>query len=174
VSRSVDDLLALLGEGAGVADDDRVDQLQHALQCAAVLRAGGADDELVAAGLVHDVGHLLPGGFHTDDHETVGAAAVRPLLGDRVARLVELHVPAKRWLVSVGTHDLSPGSALSLEVQGGRMSDEERAAFEADPLHADAVRLRRADEAAKDGSKPAAAAELRAWRPLLTRVAEFA
>ena len=48
-----------------------VSQLDHALQTAALLeRSHPDDDELAVAGLVHDIGHLLPGGTdeaHADD-----------------------------------------------------------------------------------------------------------
>jgi predicted HD phosphohydrolase len=171
---TVDELLGLLASGAGVLDSadeagNAVDQLQHALQCAEVLAAHGAGDELVAAGLVHDVGHLVGDGFHVDDHERVGADLVRPLLGDVVADLVALHVPAKRYLAGAEAYALSTGSSMSLAVQGGPMDAAERAAFEREPLVAGALELRRADEAAKD---PAATPRpLDAWRPLLLSLA---
>ena len=43
-----------------------------------------------------------------------------------------------------------PNSVRSLELQGGLMSADEIEAFRANPLHAEAVRLRRYDEEAKD------------------------
>ena len=103
------------------------------------------------AGLVHDLGHVL-GDFHTVDHGEVGAAWVEPVLGTHVARLTELHVPAKRYLVATDADyaaELSDGSALSLEFQGGVMTEAEAAEFAADPHGPDAAVLRRADEAAK-------------------------
>lgn len=171
---TVDDLLALLESGTGVLDSadeagNAVDQLQHALQCAEVLAAAGASDTVVAAGLVHDVGHLVDDGFHVDDHELVGAALVRPLLGEDVAALVALHVPAKRYLAGSEAYELSAGSTMSLAVQGGPMTAGERAAFEREPLHREAVALRRADEAAKDPS--ATPRSLESWRPLLEQLA---
>ena len=77
-----------------------VTQLDHALQTAALLaHLHPGDDELAAAGLVHDIGHLLPGG--TDEtHATDAARAVRRALGERVAATVGLHVAAKRYLVA--------------------------------------------------------------------------
>ena len=55
---------------------------------------------------------------------------MRDLLGDRVAALVELHVPAKRYLVTVDDSygaALSAGSTASLARQGGALDDAERA-----------------------------------------------
>ena len=54
-----DDVVARF-EGWGTQNyDEDVSQLDHALQTAALARAEGADDALVAAALLHDVGHLL-------------------------------------------------------------------------------------------------------------------
>ncbi|GGT23815.1 hypothetical protein GCM10010254_50500 [Streptomyces chromofuscus] len=90
---------------------------------------------------MHDIGHLLRPG---DDagHAEHAADAVRSLLGERVARLVRLHVPAERYLAAV-----SPGRGLS--PQGGAMNPAEAAAFARDPLAEDAVTLRQADDAGK-------------------------
>jgi predicted HD phosphohydrolase len=170
---TVDDLFALLAGGADMLDSadeagNAVDQLRHGLQCAAVLQADGADDELVVAGLFHDIAHLVPDDFHVADHETVGAELVRPLLGDRVAELIALHVPAKRYLAATEAYELSAGSAFSLEVQGGAMKPDEAAAFAALPHAAGAIALRRADEKAKD---PTVMSEpLDSWRPLVGTV----
>ena len=58
---------------------------------------------------MHDIGHR----FGPDEqHGVLGAERVRALLGDRVAGLVEAHVPAKRYLV---TTDASYRSRLSTE-----------------------------------------------------------
>src|SRR5437764_1428566 len=84
--------------------------------------------------------------FHTVDHGEVGGAWVEPLLGERVARLTVLHVPAKRYLVATDADyaaELSDGSALSLEFQGGVMTPDEAATFAADPYGPDAATLRR-------------------------------
>ncbi len=173
---TVDDLIALLASCEGYYDSlgddgDPIPILAHSLQCAARLsEVAPDDDELIVAGLVHDIGHRLQPA-HPVEHGVVAADAVRDLLGDRVAALVELHVPAKRYLVTVDDGyraSLSAGSTASLARQGGALDDAERAAVERRPELEDALTLRRADEAAKrpDALVPG----LDHWRPMMERV----
>lgn len=152
---------------------DPVALLDHGLQVAAVLRAWHPDDvELQVAGLVHDIGHLLRPGDEAG-HAAAGARAVEPLLGERVAALVELHVPAKRYLATVApSRALSPESARTLELQGGLMTADEVAAFEASPYGMAAVTLRRADDAGKViGLARPPVEELAGWRKVIEAVA---
>jgi predicted HD phosphohydrolase len=146
--------------------------LHHGLQCAAVLRASHPDDnELQVAGLLHDLGHILEPSCE-DRHGAIGADFVRPVFGDRVAALVEDHVPAKRYLVTVDASyrgQLSTGSARTLVLQGEAMTAEEVAQFRSSRYFDAAVELRRADEAAKD---PGASVEsLDTWLPTMKFVA---
>ncbi|WP_394428694.1 HD domain-containing protein [Streptomyces sp. SGAir0957] len=173
--RTVEELMAALHACRGAWDTpdrsgDPVDLHDHALQTAALLRRGRpSDKELQVAGLVHDLGHLL---YPGDDagHADRGADAVRGLLGERVARLVRLHVPAKRYLSALEPgRGLSAQSARTLAAQGGPMSAREIAAFEADPLAEDAVTLRQADDAGKVVGLDAGVME--DWRPVLELVA---
>ncbi|RZB14492.1 HD domain-containing protein [Streptomyces sp. F001] len=173
--RSVEELMDLLNACRGVRDTpdctgDPVDLHDHALQTAALLRRSRpADKELQIAGLVHDIGYLLRPGDEAGqaDH---AADAVRALLGERVSRLVRLHVAAKRYLAAVSAgRELSPRSAQTLSRQGGPMSPAEAAAFERDPLADDAVTLRQADEAGKVIGFDAGVLE--DWRTVLELVA---
>ncbi len=160
--------------GEGVTD------LHHALQCAALARREGADDDLVLAALVHDIGRLLavaaaadgrPRRESPDDHHGVwGGAALRPFVPARVLAAVERHVEAKRYLCVVDrayAAALSPASVRSLAVQGGPLSAGERALFEGEPWAEEAVRLRRWDDGAKDAA--AACAPFEEYRALLVR-----
>ncbi len=174
---SVDQLCELLASCAGRFDSlgpdgDPVDILAHSLQCAEVLAGVAPDDhELQVAGLVHDLGHVVTPG-EAIAHGRTGAAYVRPLLGARVARLTELHVPAKRYLVATDAgyaSALSDGSARSLAVQGGALDAREQSALEADADLADALTLRRADEAAKVVGREVPGIDR--WRPVLEQVA---
>jgi len=122
-----------------------INQLQHALQSAACAEADGAPPATVLASLLHDVGHMI--------HEELGAAWLAERFGPEVSEPVRLHVAAKRYLCTVEPDyygKLSDDSIRSLKLQGGLMSPDEVAAFRANPWHAEAVRLRRFDEEAKD------------------------
>ncbi|NIY62706.1 hypothetical protein SMALB_0626 [Streptomyces malaysiensis] len=90
-------------------------------------------------------------------HEVAGAEFARRRVGERAAWVIARHVPAKRYLVATDPayHALlSPVSVASLKVQGGPMDEREVAEFAAHPLAADAVALRRWDDAAKDPDGP--------------------
>ena len=150
--RSSDELVATLEATAGLADDEPVDLLADALQCAAILeRVAPADHELQIAGLVHDLGTVLAPG-RPAAHAAVGASAVRELLGDRVAELVAHHDAAKRYLVTTEPgyrHRLSTRSRETLRLQGGLLDPEERAALDGYADLDAVLTLRRADDAAK-------------------------
>lgn len=141
--------------------DEQVSQLEHAVQCAQLARESGADDELVVAALLHDIGHLLELDRRAGDvdlarndaHEATGAAHLGRFFGAGVSAPVALHVEAKRYLCTVEDDyyaTLSVGSVRSLELQGGRMSAAEVARFAAHPAAQRAIALRRFDEAGKD------------------------
>jgi phosphonate degradation associated HDIG domain protein len=137
-----------------------INQLQHALQAAALAEADAAPPATVLASLLHDVGHMIhqlgedPAARGVDDvHEELGAKWLAERFGPEVSEPVRLHVAAKRYLCTVESDyfgKLSPDSVRSLKLQGGTMSAGELDAFRANPHHAEAVRLRRYDEAAKD------------------------
>ncbi|MEO3869875.1 HD domain-containing protein [Nonomuraea sp. B12E4] len=157
---SRDELFDLFEGLAGLPyGGEAVDQRTHALQAAAHAVAADADDELVLAAAFHDVGRARPvaTAHRGMPHEEAGAAFARDHLTERSAWAIQQHVAAKRYLVAVnpayhGT--LSPVSVRSLRVQGGPMSQEEVAAFEAHPWSQDAVSLRLWDDAAKDPRGP--------------------
>jgi gamma-butyrobetaine dioxygenase len=167
---TVDELLDLYERRGSEHYDEAVGQLDHALQTAALAAEGGAAEPLVAAALLHDAGHLLAlrVGPHLGPHERTAAAFLAELFPASVTTPIALHVAAKRYLCAVepAYHaGLSAGSQRSLRGQGGPMGAGERAAFQATPAWADAVALRRWDDAGKvDG---AVVPGLAAYEPLL-------
>jgi 2-amino-1-hydroxyethylphosphonate dioxygenase (glycine-forming) len=86
-------------------------------------------------------------------HDTIGASYLRELgFPERVARLVEGHVAAKRYLCfkKKGYFEgLSEGSVFTLKHQGGIMTSSEAKKFEQDPDFSFMVKMRHWDEAAK-------------------------
>jgi phosphonate degradation associated HDIG domain protein len=163
---------AYLGEPVTVA--------QHMLQCAALALADGAPDSLVAAALLHDIGHLSEGaeGEYTPDdtvdkrHDQAGAKLLEGHFPPAVVEPVRLHVAAKRYLCATDPSyygRLSVASKHSLALQGGPMSEAEIAAFEALGYHDEAIRVRLWDDAGKvEGLSVPTFREL---RPLLERLA---
>jgi phosphonate degradation associated HDIG domain protein len=144
------------GSGYG---GEAVTQREHALQAAHFARQTGASPALVAAALLHDIGHLLhdlpddaPDQGVDDRHEQLGAAWLRRWFGPETAEPVRLHVAAKRYLCAAEPayfEHLSEPSLVSLRLQGGPMSADEVEQFRASPHFEAAVLLRRWDEAAK-------------------------
>ena len=158
---------------------ERVTQLDHALQCAALAEADGAGEALIAAALLHDYGHLFEGRGDAAKrngadlkHEAFGARALRRWFGPGVTRPIALHVAAKRYLCAAEPDyeaALSSASTLSLSLQGGRFTPAQAARFMRAPFAADAVRLRRWDDAGKvEGARTPG---LDHYWPLLERLA---
>ena len=133
-----------------------VTQLEHAVQCAALARAQGAAPSLVAAALLHDIGHLFgmeeDATEHDDRHEIAGARALKDLFDESVRGPIALHVAAKRYLCFTQAgyfQALSPASQASLVLQGGPFDNAEATAFERLPYCREAVSLRRFDDMGK-------------------------
>jgi phosphonate degradation associated HDIG domain protein len=143
---------------------EAVTQLEHALQAAQMAEQAGADAPLIAAALLHDVGHLLhdlaedaPDRGIDDAHEAVAAQWLANWLPPETVEPVRLHVAAKRYLCAtdpVYHSRLSGSSILSLKLQGGPMTAAEVRAFRSSPFFQAAVRLRVWDEAAKVPALP--------------------
>jgi [1-hydroxy-2-(trimethylamino)ethyl]phosphonate dioxygenase len=156
----IDDIISLFNRrGGSQYGHEAVTQLEHALQSAQLATADGATPILIAASLLHDIGHLLhelpddaPDQGIDDHHENSAFHYLKKHFQTGVAEITGLHVAAKRYLVTVEPSyrkTLSEPSIVSLGLQGGPMSERERRAFEANPFHAEAVQLRRYDDAAK-------------------------
>jgi predicted HD phosphohydrolase len=152
-----------------------VSQRAHALQCATLAVGTGAEDELVAAALLHDIGYTpwVQAVAPRRSHERAAAAFLLPRLGDRVAWLVGHHVAAKRYLVAVQdgyTEGLSEASRRSLRAQDGPASAAEIATWRAHPWWPQAVLVRHWDDRAK---VPGATTLSTSWfRNLLARLAD--
>ena len=151
---------AIAAKGGNLYGGEPVTQQQHALQCAQLAEDDGASKALIAAALLHDIGHLLEHDFEAamareEDrfHENVGNAYLQKWFGPEVTEPVRLHVASKRYLCATDPDylaKLSPASLHTLKIQGGPMSDAEVAAFEANDNYREAVRLRIWDDLGKN------------------------
>jgi predicted HD phosphohydrolase len=182
---AVDAVFALFAaHGSGDYVGEAVSQEQHATQAAALAAAAGLEPAVVAASLLHDVGHMVGlaeptahgrmGDCGTVAHEGVGASWLADLrFAPRVAALVRRHVDAKRYLCAVDAGyeaRLSPASRTTLGYQGGPMAADEVARFNADAEKDVILKMRGFDEAAKD---PAAVVPpLASYRALLEALVE--
>lgn len=139
---------------------EAITQAEHALQCATSAEAYGASDALIAAALLHDIGHMID----KDDarlarsgvdarHERQGAQFLEKSFPQATSEPVRLHVAAKAYLCAIDPEyrgQLSPVSQRSLELQGGTMSAADADAFRQLPFAEDAILLRRWDDLAKE------------------------
>ena len=133
---------------------ESISQYEHALQCGDIALRAGADDELVIASLLHDIGHFCPsptkstkmGPWGVERHEEIGAEFLISLgFSERVADLVRSHVQAKRYLVATNPaylQSLSIASLETLKLQGGAMSADEVKKFSVKKTLKDILRLR--------------------------------
>ncbi|MGF1578813.1 MAG: phosphonate degradation HD-domain oxygenase [Gemmataceae bacterium] len=156
----VDRIFSLFRErGESAYIGEKVSQQEHALQAAWAAEKHGAKSELIAAALLHDIGHLLhrlsedvaDQGID-DRHEEVGQRFLEKHFPPEVTEPVRLHVAAKRYLCAIDPNyfgQLSAASVKSLGLQGGPFSEREAAEFESRPHWQAAVALRRWDELAK-------------------------
>lgn len=81
--RLIDALKALDNSLAGY----RVSRLTHSLQTATRAEADGADDEMIIAALIHDLGDDLA----PENHSQLAAAIIRPYARAEVTWILEMH-----------------------------------------------------------------------------------
>ncbi len=157
---TLDDIASLFSRhGARMYSGEPVTQVQHALQTAALAEQHGANDELVTACLLHDLGHMLNDQGETptlrgldDTHQYFALPFLRGLFSDRVLDIIKLHVDAKRYLCAIDADywaALSADSKRSLELQDGVYNEKQCIEFIAQPAAPDAVKLRQWDDQAK-------------------------
>jgi len=159
MSGPVDEALALYARKGRLSYGEGVSMIEHGLQAAFLAEQEDATPAMIAAALLHDIGHLLHSlpedvadkGIDSQ-HESLASAWLSQYFPPAVSEPVRLHVAAKRYLCAVEPGyqtALSPASQLSLALQGGPMSEAEAARFAGERFSADAVKLRRWDDLAK-------------------------
>jgi phosphonate degradation associated HDIG domain protein len=162
-------IVAFIGDiferrGADSYLGEQVTMSEHMLQAAALAEESDAGDELIAAALLHDIGHYTNefpedaqnAGIDTH-HDEAGAAVLAPFFPRLVTDCVRHHVAAKRYLCATDPtyYDrLSPASVHTLNLQGGPMTPAEVAAFRENSNLDPIIQVRLWDEAAKTPGTP--------------------
>ena len=140
-----------------------VTMAEHMLQTAKVAEESGGDKYDIIAGLLHDIGHYI----HEFDedclaqgqdnfHEEAGGEMLERFFPDTVVDPVRFHVAAKRYLCTVEPSyydELSEASIHSLNLQGGKMNDDEVAEMESNPNLKRIIFMRRSEEKGKELGK---------------------
>ncbi|MDZ4826878.1 MAG: HD domain-containing protein [Actinomycetota bacterium] len=79
--------LELLRSLAEITDGFAVDQLTHCLQTATLAERAGADDELIFASLLHDIGKAVS----VPNHPEIAAAIIKPYVRSDVYDAIRVH-----------------------------------------------------------------------------------
>jgi predicted HD phosphohydrolase len=85
--RVADRLLELLSSLATITDGFGTDQLTHCLQTATLAERAGADDEVVFAALLHDVGKAIS----VPNHPAISAEMIKPYVRPEVYEMIRVH-----------------------------------------------------------------------------------
>jgi predicted HD phosphohydrolase len=178
IEDTVEEIVAACRSMVGLPyDGEPVDQMEHALQCAALGRERFAgDQEFIVACLLHDIARApavagIPYDGPGEHHGEAGARWLTPRVGARVAWLAEQHVPAKRYIVATDPAyrtQLSEVSKRTLIAQGGEMTDREVQEFRTNPDWRQAVQLRLIDDLGKIPGLDVP--DIDSYRPELTAV----
>ena len=176
----VDEIAELFATTGGAAYlGEPISMTAHMLQSAQVAELDGATPALIAAALLHDIGHLVHGiadgapdettdrGIDTV-HEEAGARWLARAFARGVTEPIRLHVAAKRYLCATDPSYLellSAASVHTLHLQGGPHTDGEADAYAALPFATEGVRVRRWDDVGK--APDAVVPDFEHFRPLL-------
>ncbi|MBL4740467.1 MAG: HD domain-containing protein [Sneathiella sp.] len=153
---------------------------EHMLQGAYLAEQAGADDQVIAAALLHDIGHYtnefpedaLEKGVN-NYHDVAGAEVIKDFFPALVIDSIRYHVAAKRYLCAVeGDYfdRLSDASVHTLNLQGGPMSQEEVKEFQTFPHLETIVQVRRWDDEGKVAG--VSTPEFSYYAPLLQRIVD--
>ena len=85
--RVADRMLDLLRSLDDIVDGFSTDQLTHCLQAATLAERAGADEEVVFASLLHDVGKAIS----VPNHPAIAAEIIRPYVRDEVYHMIRTH-----------------------------------------------------------------------------------
>lgn len=146
-----------------------VSQIEHMCQSAQLAADAKAEEDVILAAFLHDIGHLCAVAYPQQklnniniygviNHELLGADFLSTKgFSSNIINMVSNHVNAKRYLTYKFPEyffQLSDASKETLQIQGDQMTLTEAIHFEADALFNNYIMLRRWDEQAKAIYKP--------------------
>ena len=85
--RVAERVLGMLRSLAEITDGFAVDQLTHSLQTATLAERAGADEEMVFASLLHDIGKAVS----VPNHPEIAAAIIKPYVRADVYHVIRAH-----------------------------------------------------------------------------------
>ena len=85
--RVAENALRMLRSLSDITDGFAVDQLTHSLQAATLAERGGADDEMIFASLLHDIGKAVS----VPNHPEIAAAIITALRAPRRYHVIRAH-----------------------------------------------------------------------------------
>jgi predicted HD phosphohydrolase len=80
-------ILSMVKGLSDISDGFSVDQMQHALQTATRAERDGADEQVIVASLLHDVGKLIS----VPNHPKIAAEILKPYVREEVYCMVSFH-----------------------------------------------------------------------------------
>ena len=131
---------------------------EHMIQTAMLAEKNNSPQSLICACLLHDIGHFIiqdPDQLVSKSvdgkHEDIAFNFLKNYFKPEVTEPIKLHVSAKRYLCREKSYYnlLSKASKVSLELQGGKMNNDEAQKFILLKHHKDAITLRKYDDEGK-------------------------
>ena len=137
---------------------EKVTITEHMVQTAMLAEQNHSSESLICACLLHDYGHFIiedPDQLVSKSvdgkHENIAFNFLKNYFKPEVTEPIKLHVSAKRYLCREKSYYnlLSKASKVSLELQGGKMNNDEAQKFILLKHHKDAITLRKYDDEGK-------------------------
>ena len=137
---------------------EKVTIAEHMIQTAMLAEKNNSPQSLICACLLHDIGHFiiqdpdqLVSKSVDGEHEDIAFNFLKNYFKPEVTEPIKLHVSAKRYLCREKSYYnlLSKASKVSLELQGGKMNNDEAQKFILLKHHKDAITLRKYDDEGK-------------------------
>ena len=137
---------------------EKVTITEHMIQSAMLAEKINSSASLICASLLHDYGHFIlddPDELVTQKkdgrHEEIGYQFLKKYFVSDVVEPIKNHVKAKRYLARNQKYYqiLSEASKISLDLQGGVMSDAESIEFQQNNYFDSSIKLRKFDDEGK-------------------------